>query len=102
MSWDRKENGRKYYYRNRRDENGRAVKEYVGQGRRAVQAEREDQEARLQRLQVKQQWQTIFDELDDVNRPVKELVAINTLLMRAVLIVNGFYLHRGHEWRRRR
>lgn len=101
MSWDTKVNGKKYFYRNQRID-GRAVKVYVGRGPKAEVTAQRDEEERRQRQRDKQYWLTTQSRIEAAGRPLEELVDAGTLLMRAILVACGFYLHKRHEWRRRK
>ena len=101
MSWDRKPNtGKSYYYRNKRVD-GRPVKEYVGRGAKGEQAAQRDEEERLQRQLDRQHWLVTLARVEEAGEPVKQLFEVTTRLTRSVLVAFGFYLHKGHEWRRR-
>ncbi len=101
MSWDRKPNGKSYYYRNKRVD-GRSVKDYVGRGSRGDKAAQLDEQERLQRQLDRQHWFATLTRLDNAEQSLDQLVYAATTLMRTVLIVSGFYLHKGHEWRNRK
>ncbi len=101
MSWDRKSNGRKYYYRCKRVD-GKAVKEYVGRGPRAEQAAVQDAEARIQKMLDQQHWMCRLARIETACEPLSGLLNASTLLTRSVLVVCGYYLHKGHEWRERK
>ncbi|MBR9803266.1 hypothetical protein GYB59_16955 [bacterium] len=102
MSWDRKpQTGRRYYYRNKRID-GRSVKEYVGRGPKADKAALRDEEVRLQQQRDHHYWDARIVQIERSGESLTQLVTLAKLLTRSVLIANGFYLHKGHEWRRRK
>ena len=101
VSWDRKQRGGKYYYRSRRI-NGRSVKVYLGCGAAAQLAARLDERERQDRRAEREAFlaeQVRLAVADVVLSDARDLVG---LLVRAALILSGFHLHRGSEWRRRR
>jgi hypothetical protein len=97
MSWDRKKRGggRGYYYRSVRI-GGRAVKQYVGSGKKAEEAARLVEERRGAR-QVARAAEARLACVDVIH---DELAVWVRLLVRAHLIVGGMYEHHG-GWRRR-
>ena len=102
MSWDRKLNTSKsYYYRNKRLD-GRRVKEYVGRGAKGEQAAQLDEQERLQRQLDRQHWLATLAQVETAGEPVKLLAEVSTMLSRSVLVTCGFYLHKRHEWRKRK
>ncbi|QGJ68706.1 Hypothetical protein PBC10988_3670 [Planctomycetales bacterium 10988] len=101
MSWDTKRNGKSYYYRNKRVD-GRPVKEYLGSGKKAKAAAQEDCERRLQRVRDREYWDQQLSSFEEADQLLQQLSEGITLVFRAVLIREGFYLHKGHEWRKRR
>lgn len=101
MSWDKKRGKRQYYYQSQRVD-GKPVKIYVGSGNKGAEAERQDQERRLQQQRDKQHWETILYQVDQATRHTMEVASLGTLLHKALLISCGYYLHKGHEWRRRK
>jgi len=98
MSWDQKPKGRSYYYRNQRVD-GMPVKVYVGTGRAGELAETEDREARVRRNADQYHWFCILSQIDELSEPVTQLSAFSKLMTRVVMVANGLYLHRRHEWR---
>jgi predicted alpha/beta superfamily hydrolase len=101
LSWEKKRGGRQYYYKSQRVE-GKPVKIYVGSGNKGAEAERQDQERRLQQQRDKQHWETILFQVDQATRHTTELASFVTLLHKALLLSCGYYLHKGHEWRKRK
>ena len=100
MSWDLKERGRKYYYRSHRI-NGKQTKVYVGTGLAGERAEAEDREARIRRNTHRHHWFCIESQISELSESSTQLAAISQLMTRVVMVANGMYLHRGHEWRKR-
>jgi hypothetical protein len=92
MGWDVKKGGRKYYYQSQRVD-GKTVKIYKGPGKKGADAERQDQERRLE---------TKLHQIERASAPTAELGQLATALFKAILIIGGHYLHNGHEWRRRK
>lgn len=101
MSWEKKRGGCQYYYKSQRVD-GKPVKIYVGSGNKGAEAERQDQERRLQQQRDKQHWETILFQVDQASHHTTELASLVTLLHKALLISCGYYLHKGHEWRKRK
>jgi len=101
MSWDRKpKTEKRYYYRTKRV-GGRVVKTYIGRGLPGLLAAQQDQKARQRRTSDRDHWDSVLLSADAARQSTDVLLAITRLLMRAVLVAHGYYLHRGHEWRRR-
>lgn len=96
MAWS---NG--YYYRSRR--RGRRVdRDYLGRGPEASLAaalveerQRQRQAKRQQRVEAQQVWEA-------ASAPLEELLQEVDLLVRAVLLINGWHQHARGQWRRRR
>src|SRR5450631_3468465 len=90
-----------HYYRSVRV--GAKVKRvYVGCGEKARLADAADKQRRLRqridrsKLQAdRQQWQAAC-------APLNELIAVTNLLVKAVLLVEGFHQHQQGAWRQRR
>ena len=73
MAWERRTNGKRYYYRFRRDGN-RTIKIYVGAGEKGRAAAAEDQAQRQSRKAEKlaargraAAWATLLRQIDDGN-----------------------------------
>ncbi|QDT21393.1 hypothetical protein [Gimesia chilikensis] len=101
MSWDVKESGIAYFYRSERV-NGKPTKIYVGRGRKGAEAEQQDRARRLQQQRDRQHWEAILFQSERATLDTAELASLVTLLHKAILINAGYYLHKGHEWRKRR
>ncbi|WP_417381921.1 hypothetical protein [Gimesia sp.] len=100
MSWDQKKGKKKYYYRSKRVD-GKSIKEYVGRGRTATEAELFDQQQHLRKQFDQRYWDLRLCLLDRASDSTDHLFMLSTILFKAILISSGFYLHKGHEWRRR-
>lgn len=99
MAWKVRGN-RRHYYRSVRD--GDVVRSvYVGGGARGEEAARADLQQRLQRRKDELDLQCHLVECEAAGEPLRGLEVSMTWLVRAVLVLAGHYLHRGHEWRRR-
>jgi hypothetical protein len=93
MGWERRRNGRMYYYRRyRRD--GKLVCEYFGDGERARAAAEEDKLARRAKVQDR-------DDRVALGAALAEWDVRLDLHVRALLHVNGYHEHRG-QWRKKR
>ncbi len=101
MAWERRRNGRRYYYQSRRQADGRVAKVYLGSGRRAelnaqrlaeLNAKREVELAELHAVQAS------LASLDGLTAEVRQ---DTDLLATATLLAHGLHQHRG-EWRRKR
>jgi hypothetical protein len=97
MSWDKKKRGggRGYFYKSVRVD-GRAVKQYLGTGAEALEAARLVEGRRAARAAVRQEE----IRLSPADLLLDELEEWLGVLLRAHLILGGFYEHHG-EWRRR-
>tara|TARA_R110002111_G_scaffold108086_1_gene166718 strand:- start:5816 stop:6124 length:309 start_codon:yes stop_codon:yes gene_type:complete len=100
MSWDQKNGKQKYYYRNKRVD-GKPVKEYFGCGQKAAEAELRDQERRMKKQRDEQHWESRLFQVEQATCHTTELASFVTLVHSALLITSGYYLHKGHEWRKR-
>src|SRR5262245_40124044 len=103
MAWHEKQRGPKggYYYRSKRV-NGRSVKLYVGRGPDAELAARLDARERRDRQAERAVFLAEQVRLAAADVAFGDASASVHLLVQAVLILSGFHLHRGSEWRRRR
>jgi hypothetical protein len=94
MAWERRRNGRLYFYRARRI-GGRVVKRYVGAGKAGEMAARMDAERRAERSE-EMQWRQQFDL---ASRMLATLGEECDDLARSALAEAGLYQHH-REWRR--
>src|SRR5262249_49024270 len=102
MSWEtRGAKGVKYYYRSRRDANGRVVKEYLGRGEKARAAAKADCERRAQEQSVDQALHEVKGILTAVDRRTAVLDTAAQLLLEATLLCEGFHRHNYKRWRKR-
>jgi len=102
MAWEKRRNGRLYYYRGHRLPNGRVRKVYVGAGAKGEAAEREDQKKRAETQAHRQHTSEV---LEHTKRAVCLLSKLNKQgadLLDAALLSAGFYRHHRGPWRRRR
>ncbi len=93
-------NGRRYAYRSTWVD-GRSKKTYLGTGARAAEAARQEASDRAQEALDQQAWLLTWAKVEAASRPLDALCAQARVLMHAVMLVSGCYLHKGHEWRRR-
>jgi hypothetical protein len=98
MAWEER-NGRRYYYRKRREGN-RVVSEYMGGGFSGQLAEILDmedrQEADYKRRELgKQKRQTA-----PIDNKVDEIEKYTRAITRACLLLAGYHTHKG-QWRKR-
>jgi hypothetical protein len=102
MSWDEKrKGGPRYYYRSQRTDRG-TVKQYFGRGPRGERQARLDEQRRQQR---QAQLEDFLDEMRRVapaEDMLREIRYFTNLLVRAMLLLNGYHQHKGQwrKWRR--
>jgi hypothetical protein len=101
MAWERRRNGRLYYYR-ARSVKGRIIKEYVGTGPEAEQAAREDAEKRAQREARVQRKRQRRQEYEAAQLALAALGTECQNLVRASLLSAGYHQHDRGKWRKRR
>jgi hypothetical protein len=102
MAWEtRGAKGVKYYYRSRRDANGRVVKEYLGRGQKARAAAKADRERRAQEESVDHALHEAKVILTAVDRSTSTLDTAAQLLLEATLLGEGFHRHNYKRWRKR-
>jgi hypothetical protein len=103
MAWSRKQRGATtgYYYRSKRV-NGRSVKVYFGRGITARLAAHLDECARQDRRAEREVQLAEQVRLSVADLAFADARALVYLLVQAVLILSGFHMHRGSDWRRRR
>jgi|GEM_PF-1123758 len=99
MYWSERD-GRRYLYCSIWQE-GRCIKRYVGTGEAAEQAARQHAADRLQKLQEQLEWSEVWARMEVACQPLDTFCEAARLLHHAVLLLGGFHLHKGHEWRRR-
>jgi hypothetical protein len=96
-----KQGNRRYYHRSVRKDR-RVTHQYFGNGPEAKLAALIDQERQRQRRLERQARIETQEAWREVSQPLNHLSALSDLLLRATLLVSGFYQHHGSEWRRRR
>jgi hypothetical protein len=101
VSWDKKSRGGKYYYRSRRVD-GKSMKKYFGRGPVAELAARLDEREREDRRTEREERLVEQVRLAAADLAFADARSLVDLLVRTALILSGFHLHRGSEWRRRR
>lgn len=99
--WERRERGGLYYTRSRK-ENGRVIREYVGNGPLAVLTAQMDALDREERKASAALWKEEREEFDALAASVAEISEASDLLARAALLVCGYRQHNRGEWRKRR
>ena len=100
MAWERRRNGRLYYYR-ARSVNGRVVKEYIGRGPVAEKAAAEDAVQRAEREAKVEAERRRREEFKAARASLVDLCDQCDVLMKGALIHAGYHQHK-REWRRRR
>jgi hypothetical protein len=100
MAWESRERGGPYYTRSRRV-NGRLVREYIGGGELARIVSESDANRRTLRKAERQQERAELERLEVLAAPVGELCEVTEILVRAHLLAGGYHEHKG-EWRRER
>lgn len=99
MPWEDR-HGHKYYYR-AKNIRGQKKREYLGRGPAAELASAADDLRRLDReVRVRQQREE-QTRREEAEAPLRQLVQATDLLVRASLLVAGFYQHDRGEWRHR-
>lgn len=102
MAWEAKGKlGKRYYYRCVRI-NGRPTKRYVGRGLAADMAARQDEQARIARLDKGAAIRADRLRHAHADQALRDLRSILQTLTEAALIGLGYYRHHRGEWRRRR
>lgn len=103
MAWERRRNGRLYYYRCWRDPTtGRVRKQYVGTGPAAEAAAKDDGDRRAARA-AKQQAMKDQRQLDmALSEQVMQVIKEAEALTEAALLVAGFHRPQRKPWRKRR
>ena len=99
MGWETR-SGNRYYYR-KRWVNGRPVSEYVGAGMAAIWAEVLLGIERYERQAAAAEWRRVVEAERQAARALAEVDAVTHALTAAVLIVNGYHVHK-RQWRKQR
>ncbi|HPM82741.1 MAG TPA: hypothetical protein PLF81_18685 [Candidatus Anammoximicrobium sp.] len=100
MSWERRRNGRLFYYREFR-RGRRVVKEYVGGGAVGEAAAREDAARREQRAAQRHEEQERRQADLMLSQHVRTVDANTDAMLETVLLVAGFHRPRRKAWRKR-
>jgi uncharacterized protein HemY len=100
MAWERRRNGRTYYYRKRRI-GGRVVSTYCGRGARAVALAAQDADDQARAAEQRQQTQQERQAAQASEAPLTDLTTATAALTRAALIAGGYHQHKG-SWRKQR
>lgn len=103
MAWrENHRTGQRYYYRNRRNENGRVVTQYLGRGEEAQAAA----QAVKARLANRRAHQLALDDLQAALRQadtaMARLCSAVTVIMEATLLALGYHRTNYGPWRRKR
>lgn len=93
MAWEKRSNGRWYYYRSR--VGGRVSKEYLGGPCFGRPAEEEDVERRARLAAERQETERLAEGLDVSARPVVTLEAVTNAMIICAFQASG--LHRHHR-----
>lgn len=101
MSWERRRNGRLFYYREFR-RGRRVVKEYVGGGAVGEAAAREDAARRAQRAAQRHEEQKRRQADLGLQQTVLTVSADADAMLEAALLVAGFHRPQRKPWRKRR
>jgi hypothetical protein len=99
MAWEDR-NGRRYYYRKRREGN-RVVSEYVGGGFSGQFAEILDLENRRETEHKRRELQKQKRQAAAIDRQVDQAGTYTQAITRACLLLAGYHTHKG-QWRKRR
>lgn len=102
MPWECRQRGGQYYYRSvRRD--GRPRKLYLGNGKAAAMLAQLYAEQQQQRRANRVALRAEQGQVAQADVALVELRTVVHLLVKAVLLVQGYHLHRGkwRRWRRR-
>ena len=97
MAWERRRNGRLYYYRAQRA-GRRILKQYVGAGEAGCHAAAEDAAIRHQRAQAAQQQRQWQETVDGVTTLLDESEQLLKPMLTARLLCGGFR-YRKREWK---
>jgi hypothetical protein len=91
---------RKYFYRAMRV-GGRPTHEYFGSGEAAVQAAKEIERRRTERLTHAEEARQQRQQYTEAVAPVEELTRLTDLLAKGTLLALGYHQH-DRTWRKRR
>ena len=88
MAWEQR-GSQTYYYRSVR-RNGHVMKDYVGTGPLAALSAAEDAERQAQRHIEAEAWRQEQSALDALDRQIDAWWDMSTVLLKAILYVEGF------------
>ncbi len=101
MAWERRRNGKIYYYAKRRT--GGAIRsEYIGAGATGALAEVMTARAKAEAEAKRREWESIVDEQARLDQMVDDFGKLATSLADAALLLSGHRQHKRGEWRKRR
>lgn len=100
MSWEVRQNGKRYYTRSRRL-NGRVLREYIGGGTLGELAELLDIEEREERRSRAEAIRDAKLRLDRLDERLMRFETLADQVGRGLLLEAGYYQHHRHEWRKR-
>ncbi|QDT64770.1 hypothetical protein [Calycomorphotria hydatis] len=97
MAWEKRQRGRRYYYRSRRVD-GRVVKEYFGTGPTAELAAAVDKKTKEKRDLERLQARKLSSEIAAIDTIMRDMDKAITVLSQAVLFAAGFH-QVNYQWR---
>jgi hypothetical protein len=101
MAWERRRDGRRFYYRSHR-RGSRVVKEYCGCGEAGEAAAKEDANRRAARATHRQGEQLRRQECDRLNQSLVAMDVEAAAMVEGALLTAGYYRHCRGRWRKRR
>lgn len=100
MAWERRRNGL-FYYRSYRDPTtGRVRKQYIGTGRVAEEAARQDAQRRAEKAARRHAEREAEHRFEAAHQVLLALVQDCDTITRAALAEAGYYQHHRGAWRR--
>jgi hypothetical protein len=97
MAWEDR-NGRKYYYRKRR-EGKRVISEYIGGGLAGELSALYDLEDKFKTDVQRAELMQAKEDAVKLNRQIREVERITKAMTRAVLLLSGYHAPR-RQWRK--
>jgi hypothetical protein len=97
MAWEDR-NGRKYYYRKRR-EGKRVISEYIGGGLAGELSALYDYEDKFKTDVQRAELTKVKEDAVKLNRQIREVERITKAMTRAVLLLSGYHAPR-RQWRK--
>ena len=101
MSWERRRNGRLFYYREFR-RGRRVVKQYVGGGSVGEAAAKEDSERRAARMAMREAERNRRQAYDAVQQLLRRVCDEANAVFEAAMLADGYHRPGRKSWRRRR